>query len=360
MTALKKLLKAPLYRLVDQLASSHYAKEKLWQLGRDLFAQARPASLDKIRLVPVPPQYAPPAPRPDPSAPGEVPVFITARFRSGSTFLWQLFKNIDGIVCNYEPLNEAAWMLQDRNNATVDNTHIGVDDYRTEYEGMEDLAQYFDKGWAFHNLYMDETHHAPNLEHYLAELIARAKGRAVLQFNRVDFRLPWLRAHFPQAKILHLYRHPREQWMSIVDKGEHLAPNDRIEPGRITSVDGFYTLEWARDLRTVFPFLEPDGKHPYELHYFLWRLSYSFGQAYSDISICYEDLIADFDSVARTMFEAVGVRHADMARLAQLNHGKPKIRWPEYAEAAWFNEMEAKCDHELQTFFSRIAPLRTP
>jgi hypothetical protein len=36
----------------------------------------------------------------------------------------------------------------------------------------------------------------------------------VLQFNEIDLRLPWFRAHFPTARILHLYRHPREQWCS--------------------------------------------------------------------------------------------------------------------------------------------------
>jgi hypothetical protein len=362
MAEIKTLLKAPVYRLLDFLASSEYAREKLWQVGRDLFVQAPPASVDRVRLAPMPAQYrSPGTPRavaPDTRSESG-PIFITARFRSGSTFLWQLFKSIDGITCHYEPLNEAEWMTKGSDDAHVDATHIGVDDYRAEYEGMEDLAEHFEKGWAFHYLYMDETHHNPKLELYLSELVARAQGRAVLQFNRVDFRLPWLRAHFPDARILHLYRHPREQWMSIVGKSARIAPDATIEPGRITSVDGFYTLEWARDLRHVFPFLEPAGKHPYELHYLLWRLSHSFGLAYSDASVCYEDLVDDFEHVASSMLQGLGVHHADIAQLAKLNHGKQKTRWPEYANEAWFSEREAKCDSELETFFSCITPLRT-
>ncbi|MBT9566881.1 MAG: sulfotransferase [Thiobacillus sp.] len=360
MPGIKKILKAPLYRLVDYLATSHYAKEKLWQTGRDLFVQARPGSIERIALAPLPSRYRETLPQVRTGTPKNDPIFITARFRSGSTFLWQLFRNIDGVTCYYEPLNEAEWMTRDSDATQVDTTHIGVDGYRSEYKGLEDLAEFFDPEWAFQQLYMDETHHNPKLEYYISQLIKRTPGgRTVLQFNRVDFRLPWLRAHFPQARILHLYRHPREQWMSIIGKGAAIRPDHRIKPGQIDSLDGFYTLEWARDLRHVFPFLEPAGKHLYELHYLLWRLSYSLGRAYGDLSVCYEDLIGDFERVASEMFDAVGIRHPDIARLAELNHGSQKTRWPDYASDAWFNDMEAQCDHALETFFSDITPAGT-
>src|SRR4029453_9208736 len=37
------------------------------------------------------------------------PVFITARFRSGSTLLWNLFRHLSGCTSYYEPLNERRW-----------------------------------------------------------------------------------------------------------------------------------------------------------------------------------------------------------------------------------------------------------
>lgn len=359
MPEIKKILKTPLYKLVDYLASSHYARETLWQTGRDMFVQARPGSVERIALASMPSQYRQTTPQREVRSADTQPIFITARFRSGSTFLWQLFRNIDGITCNYEPLNEAEWMAKDSDATQVDATHLGVDDYRLEYAGLEDLAEHFDPAWAFQQLYMDETHHNPKLEYYISQLINRTPGRTVLQFNRVDFRLPWLRAHFPQARILHLYRHPREQWMSIIGKGAAVRPDDRIKPGQIDSLDGFYTLEWARDLRHVFPFLEPAGRHLYELHYLLWRLSYSLGRAYGDVSISYEDLIGNFEQVAGEMFHAVGIQHADIDQLAKLNHGTQKTRWPDYASDSWFNDMEAQCDHALEAFFSDVPPAGT-
>jgi hypothetical protein len=354
-----KIIKKPFYRLVDHFFSTRYVSEKLWQSGRELFTQAHPPSLAKVSLPALPPQYNLDPAAGGPSPTGAAPVFITARFRSGSTFLWQLFRHLADTTCYYEPLNEAKWFKKDHRNSRVDATHIGVDDYRAEYEGMADLDEIFESRWAFHGLYMDETHHNPNMERYLLELMARAKGRAVLQFNRVDFRLPWLRAHFPQAKILHLYRHPREQWMSIVGKGARIELAKRIGPDETSTSDGFYTLEWARDLRHVFSLLEPAGRHPYELHYLLWRLSYTFGRAYSHVSICYEDLVADFEQVATAMLDAVGFHDADIGSLASLNHGTQKVRWPGYADEAWFGALETKCEHELQAFFSNISPVRT-
>lgn len=352
MPAIKKALKKPFHYLANRVFSAQFLQEKLWQSGKDLFAQSAPSSASTIPLSPVPHKYCQSLSEASIPRFDSPPVFVTARFRSGSTFLWQLFKNIQGVTCYYEPLNEARWFLLNRTTAPLDQTHIGVDDYRAEYDGMEDLSQWFDPDWAFRRLYMDETSHDPRLQRYITELISRAKGRAVLQFNRVDFRLPWLRAHFPEARILHLYRHPREQWMSILGKGARIGLDFRLDSALAENPDGFYTLEWARDLRHVFPFLEPEDRHPYELHYLLWRLSYSFGQAYSDKSVCYEDMIGDFEGTFDDICKAMGLSGVDVAQLAKLNHGKQAMRWTQYADDAWYKNMETKCDHELEAYFS--------
>ena len=65
-------------------------------------------------------------------------VFITARFRTGSTLLWNIFRHIDGCVSYYEPLNERRWFDSRARGNRIDSTHRGVDDYWREYEGLED------------------------------------------------------------------------------------------------------------------------------------------------------------------------------------------------------------------------------
>jgi hypothetical protein len=67
-------------------------------------------------------------------------IIITGRFRSGSTLLWNLFRNINGMTAYYEPFNERRWFDPHVRGARVDPTHKNVDEYWREYEGLEALA----------------------------------------------------------------------------------------------------------------------------------------------------------------------------------------------------------------------------
>jgi len=79
-------------------------------------------------------------------------------------------------------------------------------------------------------------------------LIDHAPGRAVLQFNDVDLRLPWLRARFPEADILHVYRHPRDQWCSTLPRGEF--DMTALQLRAFEKYDGFYPPRKPRLPRT--------------------------------------------------------------------------------------------------------------
>lgn len=346
-------MKAWFFRFTQRLLTSSTFREQLWRAARDMFTQNNPRLLDENVLSPAPERYGL-AQRgdTDTQASSTRPIFITARFRSGSTFLWQLFRAVPQVTCYYEPLNERRWFLLDKATHHVDQTHLGVDDYRREYEGMEDLNAIFKADWQERYFYMDARSHDPALQAYISALVKRAAGRPVLQFNRVDFRLAWLRAHFPQALIVHLYRDPREQWMSMICKEGVRVPLDyRLQRGS-QEYNPFYTLTWARDLRAIFPFLEPWGQHPYALHYLLWRLSYSFGRRYADHGVCYEELVTNFHPTATTLFEAVGWSQVDVAALAQLNRGAEKQRAYDYASAEWYARIEQECEQILTAYFS--------
>ena len=141
MPPFNKVLRKPFHYLIDTLFSRHYVQEKLWQSGKDKFALSGPPPVSRASLSPLPVQYRQAARDQVFPTLAPPPVFITARFRSGSTFLWQLFKSIQGVTCYYEPLNEAAWFLLDKTTAPLDQTHIGVDDYRAEYDTCRAAAQ---------------------------------------------------------------------------------------------------------------------------------------------------------------------------------------------------------------------------
>ena len=291
-------------------------------------------------------------------AAGRPAVFITGRFRSGSTLLWNVFRHISGCTAYYEPLNERCWFDAGARGQHTDKTHKHVEDYWREYEGLAELGQYYREDWICRQLYMDERAWDPNLKRYIEILLARSAGLPVLQFNRVDFRLPWLRVHFPQAKIIHLYRHPRDQWLSTL-YGDRFPTTSRIAD--FQPFDRFYLLPWTRDLRRQFPFLNlSDSNHPYELFYLVWRLSYVFGRQFADRSLSFESLVQDPESELSSVFSELGIQASVNERILRLIERPTLGKWTEYADDDWFARHERRCDRLLADFFSGVQPVNAP
>ncbi|MBK1631005.1 hypothetical protein CKO31_09680 [Thiohalocapsa halophila] len=357
-TSHSNLLRRLSARLLDALARSYRFNLTWREANRELVSGQQAARVRGITYGPPPARYgtAPavteseqaPTPRRDDGARA---LFVTARFRSGSTLLWNIFRHTPGVTAFYEPLNERQWFRGGADAERTDPTHLNAERYGAEYAGMADLAQWFDPAWTFRELYMDARSCDRRLARYLAELVARAPERPVLQCNRLDFRLPWLRRVFPHADVLLLYRNPREQWLSVQRSSSGAPPQRRLCPDE--TEDYFYTLAWARDLRRVFPCLDPgQHDHAYAVHYLLWRLSYLFGQQYADVSIAYEDLVRDCAGTLRPVFERFGINGGQVSTDAYAPLLKPLApeRWPSYASAAWFEDIEAACEHELARF----------
>lgn len=278
------------------------------------------------------------------------PIFITARFRSGSTLLWNLFRHINGIHSYYEPLNERKWFDKNSRQGHTDESHKGVSDYWTEYDHIKNVGHLFSKDWTTKSLLMDQSSLDSNMHQYIDELITQAPERPVLQFNRMDFRLQWLKANFPQANIIHLYRHPRDHWISVSSKSA-AVPLD-LSSHDFKQYNLFYTMEWAQDLTYVFPFLDPAlRKHPYYYHYLLWRLSYIYGKSFSDISIAFEDLIQNSESTLANIFNCINMNNVNIAPLKKCVQKQQFGKWKTYADEQWFQTIELECNKILSNYF---------
>jgi hypothetical protein len=329
----------------ERMAASERGREAILRVGGPLAADPVPAAGLSFEAPP----YAelPQEARSATSLRSDI-VFITARFRSGSTLLWNLFRQVPGVTAYYEPFNERRWFDPARRGERVDGTHRQVTDYWREYDGMPELAELYDEDWIRRDLYMAETAWNPRMKRYIEALVERAPGRPVLQFNRVDFRLPWLRKQFPNAKIVHLFRHPRDQWCSTLADPNACGPSGRMA----NFADGFYLLAWARDLQVHFPFLRPEGaSHPYELYYLIWRLSFMFGRGYADHSVCFESLLDDPQFELASLFSTLDVQGFDLPHLTSLLSPPAVGKWREYASDAWFRTIEERCESMLAEFF---------
>jgi hypothetical protein len=268
------------------------------------------------------------------------PVFITGRFRSGSTLLWNLFRNIPECKAFYEPCNDLL-LNHIVCNTPPQSSHVGVSSYWDEYIPIvDDLRNLHKIGFGFKNLYLEAGDHFEEFEGYIRFLLGRCDTlQPVLQFNRVDFRLPWLRGKFPDAAIIHLYRNPRDQWYSMVQS----LPQERwLDPGVNTDYD---LLVWSCSLAPVFPFLFGEHvKTSYHRHYLIWKLSKMAGMNNSDLSIDFDnELIASPVRTIKEMLRVSGT-HADVERLSPLVVKPETGKWRAIRDEGWFDEAEAECD----------------
>ncbi|WP_372972232.1 sulfotransferase [Marinobacter sp.] len=281
------------------------------------------------------------------------PVFITGRFRSGSTLLWNLFRNLPDHVAYYEPFNERRWFDPSHRGEHTDDTHRGVSEYWSEYQGMDGLACLYNEDWIRYRLYMGETSFDHGMKRFIDRLASGAEGRAVLQFNRMDFRLPWLRANYPDAPIIHVYRNPRDQWCSTLRNPKGYPASAPSSEG---FTDHFYLRTWFRDLVRQFPFLaDYEQHHRYYLFYLIWKLSYCFGVHYSSISVGMEALTKAPSMTMKDILAAIGtdVGLVQESDVAFVEPAEP--RWQSYASENWFVDIERECDDVVWEFLQGVA-----
>jgi hypothetical protein len=268
-------------------------------------------------------------------------LFITGRFRSGSTLLWNIFRNIPHCCSYYEPCHDLL-PTHIRHKSPITPGHVGVISYWDEYLPIsEGLEAFHRPDFGINHLYLEEDNTYADLDKYIRFLVSSTKGKLpVLQFNRVDFRLPWLRQHFSEAKIIHLFRNPREQWFSMVRD----LPNERRkDPYENTNYE---LMTWSCSLCLTFPFLF--GSHiktSYHRHYLLWKLSKLVGERLSDLSIDFDDsMIVRPVETIRKILDLAEITDADVDKLVNLVVAPEKGRWRQLESGDWFESAEKECD----------------
>ena len=258
--------------------------------------------------------------------------------------LWNMFRQIPEVRAYYEPLHEKLPEMI-RQQIPPQRSHPNVDDYFREYAGLDDLSQHHRADFGLTRLYLEQGDVWPELKEYIEFLLTSTpQGQVpVLQFNNVDLRLGWLRANFPDIPIIHLYRSPREQWFSSIREFPHLVDRGP-EP------DPYSIATWSRDLASQFPFLSgPYVESAYQRFYYLWRLSYLAGTRQTDLSVAYEDILADGPEEARRLLGVSGLaREENVERAVSIMTSGPST-WREPShDDEWYAMQEEKSDAMLE------------
>lgn len=211
-------------------------------------------------------------------------IFISGRFRSGTSMLWNIFNHLPQYCAYYEPLHPN--LIQHIHYVFPKQDHLGIDDYWHNYRQLPDLADHYSKNFGQSRLYLEKHDNYPELKHYIQYLINSATDKIpVLQFNRVDLRLSWLKNNFPQATIIHINRSVYPLWISA---RKHLQTES--EKHDESHVDAYDLLQWSADLASHFPMLQHQhNRSSYFRHYFIEKLAQQMAKAHADLSVNLEN-----------------------------------------------------------------------
>jgi hypothetical protein len=254
-------------------------------------------------------------------------IFLHSGWRTGSTYVWNRFRQDPRTLAYYEPLHEllghpGRGLTEFRSNPETSH-HPALDaPYFAEYQPLIDDGRIglFDPAFAYRRFFLSATDREPGLERYLRALIdpAEACGRVpVLGFSRSLGRVGWLKHTFDAVHLL-VVRNPRSQWASILhQKNRHNISYFLINQFLICGQNRDHPLLRPLIARYDIPLVRTssvindiavyqrlfDGVGDgigYLVFYYLWRITVALARADCDIVIDVDRLATDSACRSRT------------------------------------------------------------
>ena len=248
-------------------------------------------------------------------------VFVTGDFCSGSTLVSTLFRKSGQYYCLYEPLHERLpeFLIWRPDPRPHDHHFFAADNYG-EMAEFDRIADLHSTKWGSSNFYLPPEAEDDELYRYMMYLIGSSFGRhprVMFKENRIAFRLGWIRAKFPSAKIVHIYRDAESQWQSNVRRAQEFLRKDDVGQTS-TAYNGFNVATFCEDLKSTFPELDARNfQSGYERFHTLWELSCRENQKYADISMQYRDLTGNFEATWSRVWTCIGAPLIDVRTLKQ-------------------------------------------
>jgi len=287
-------------------------------------------------------------------------IFITARYRTGSTYLYSLFSSLINVVGFYEPLNSLIVDFLNKKD-DIENqkfkyrlSHTFNGNYFSEYKSLEQeiFMKKYKSDFGMINIVMSWMDEYEELKDYVAFLISSHPGKLkMLQFNRIDFRLAWFKVNFSKALIVNLRRNPRDVYSSYIglylrwyEKDQYKSDDDL---GELVNCIGL-NVELNALCEVSIPQFSPHDLNNYEKIYLLNQLSNHWADRFADLVIEYESLVQDpVGELSKIVSQISNFELNFESELIEPRKDRVNV-WQEYQPESWFKACEAKCDNLIE------------
>lgn len=162
------------------------------------------------------------------------PILIHSLFRSGSTYVWNKFREHDRYFCYYEPLHKLLLDIDseglnyyDKELAICVLKHPFIEaPYFEEYrkllrKGTMVGVPYMKKLFISEDFCNNNKNHP--LREYLDYLITHSEDKIpVMKFNRAPLRIKWFQHTYKDGLNIYLVRNPRDNWQSKVSHANRI------------------------------------------------------------------------------------------------------------------------------------------
>jgi glycosyltransferase involved in cell wall biosynthesis len=239
------------------------------------------------------------------------PVFLHSLFRTGSTYIWNKFRQNRHYYCYYEPFHQGLAEITAENIEALltrdfeSVNHPPLDKYYLyEYKPLLDHRHeglpFFKKSFSFDEFCFRDSEN-PDLVKYIDYLLVGAgKKIPVLQFNRSSLRVRWFKKYYPGARHIYLVRNPADQWSSYFEvtrkAKESIFLVMDLLIASINSGDGDfqplsallplirYHHEKLTNELTIYRLIEPSYslEEKYTIFYYIWLKSLLENVFYAD------------------------------------------------------------------------------
>lgn len=318
------------------------------------------------------------------------PVFVHALFRTGSTYLWNKFRQLPGYCCYYEPFHQILANVTPKNvlkALTTDFRQAGHPELERPYwyEFMPLLRDdvigvpYFRKELSFDWFCWPSGVENPAQKRYVDFLIESAGSRIpLLQFNRTALRTGWFKSAYPDSIHIYLCRNPRDQWQSYSALGARTG-YDKFFLMDLIALSKSCGSPLVRPLAAAVPLLNlPSDKYTrdeqfyqlvcrayserqkYFMFYYLWLVALLENHGQADTIVNMNALAEDqgYRQLTRGWFmdRAIGGLEFDDCRVTRYDHYAPP------------GEVLAEVEQEVQSLlagsslqqFARLLATRLP